>query len=144
MEKKPIQGENLANFGDFLGILVQKHLRGEVKKFFLLRLSTRLVHEKLNFGIFEFYDFAEKNWKKIRFKFWNFGNFSSKTPTRRGLFVKKKLLWISLLKVFYKGFIRDFLVNFTREFLIKNFYEGFPCKMNREKIKGVSFAGKSL
>ena len=75
MEKNPIQGENLANFGDFLGILVQKHLRGEVKKFFLLRLSTRLVHEKLNFGIFEFYDFAEKNWKKIRFKFWNFGRF---------------------------------------------------------------------
>ena len=72
MEKNPIQGENLANFGDFLGILVQKHLRGEVKKIFLLRLSTRLVHEKLNFGIFEFYDFAEKNWKKIRFKFLRF------------------------------------------------------------------------
>ena len=54
----------MANFGDFLGILVQKHLRGKVKNFFLLRLSTRLVHEKLNFGIFEFYDFAEKNWKK--------------------------------------------------------------------------------
>ena len=71
-------------------------------------------------------------------------NFCSKTPTRGGLFVKKKILWISLLKVFYKGFIRDFLVNFTREFLIKNFYEGFPCKMNREKIKWVSFAGKSL
>ena len=48
------------------------------------------------------------------------------------------------LSNFTNAFIRDFLVNFTREFLIKNFYEGFPCKMNREKIKGVSFAGKSL
>ena len=73
-----------------------------------------------------------------------FGKFSFKNTYKERPFCKKKLLWISLLKVFYKGFIRDFLVNFTREFLIKNFYEGFPCKMNREKIKGVSFAGKSL
>ena len=60
MEKNPIQGENLGNFGDFLGILVQKHLRGEVKNFFLLKLGTRLVHGKLNFAIFEIYDFAQK------------------------------------------------------------------------------------
>ena len=75
MEKNPIQGENLGKFGDFLGILVQKHLRGEVKNFFLLKLGTCLVHEKLNFAIFEFYDFAQKNWKKIRFNFLNFGRF---------------------------------------------------------------------
>ena len=61
--------------------------------------------------------------------------FSSKTLTRRGLFFKKKLLWISPLKVFYKGFP----CKFYKGFPYKKFYKGFPYKMNPEKIKGNSF-----
>ena len=72
----------------------------------------------------EHWNFWLENWKKIRFQVWNLENFGSKTPTRRGLFVKKKLLRIFLLKLFYKGFPSKFYKgipykNFTRDFLIK-------------------------
>ena len=85
----------------------------------------------------EHWNFWLENWKKIRFQVWNLENFSSKTPTRRGLFVKKKLLRIFILKVFYKGFPSKFYKGIP---YIK-LYKGFPYKMNREKIKGNSFGG---
>ena len=62
----------MGNFGEILGILVQKYQRGEVIFFVSLKLGTLVGHEKLNFAIFEFYDFAKKNQKKIRFNFLNF------------------------------------------------------------------------
>ena len=87
-----------------------------------------------NFRVFWF---CSKMVEKNPIQVWNLENFSSKTPTRRGLFVKKKLLWIFFLKVFYKGFIRYFLVNFTSEFLIKNFTRDFLVKWIEKKWKGI-------
>ena len=63
----------MGNLGELLGILVQKYQRGEVIFFVLLKLGTRVVHEQLNFAIFEFYDVAEKKSEQnpINFlKFW--------------------------------------------------------------------------
>ena len=80
-----------------------------------------------NFRVFWF---CSKKVEKNPIQVWNLENFSSKTPTRRGLFVKKKLLRIFLLKVFYKGFP----CKFYKGIPYKKFYKGFPYKMNREKI----------
>ena len=68
-KKFRFQVENLGNYGEIWGILVQKYQRGEVIFFVPLKLGTRVEHEKLNFAIFEFYDFAKKNRRKIRFNF---------------------------------------------------------------------------
>ena len=50
----------MGKYGEIWGILVQKYQRGEVIFFVPLKLGTRVEHEKLNFAIFEFYDFAKK------------------------------------------------------------------------------------
>jgi len=62
----------LANYGEIWGILVQKYQRGEVIFFVPLKLGTRVGHEKLNFAIFEFYDFAKKKSEKNPIKFLKF------------------------------------------------------------------------
>ena len=59
-KKFRFQVENQGNYGEIWGILVQKYQRGEVIFFVPLKLGTRVGHEKLNFAIFEFYDFAKK------------------------------------------------------------------------------------
>ena len=59
-KKFRFQVENQGNYGEIWGILVQKYQRGEVIFFVRLKLGTRVGHEKLNFAIFEFYDFAKK------------------------------------------------------------------------------------
>ena len=70
-----------------MGILVQKYKRGEVIFFVPLKLGTRVGHEKLNIAIFEFYDFAKKNRRKIRFKF------EKSEKIYKGFPCKKKLPW---------------------------------------------------
>ena len=69
LEKLRFQVKNLGNYGEIWGILVQKYQRGEAIFFVPLKLGTRVGHEKLNFAIFEFYDFAKKNRRKIRLNF---------------------------------------------------------------------------
>ena len=64
LEKLRFQVENLGNYGEIWGILVQKYQRGEVIFFVPLKLGTRVGHEKLNIAIFEFYDFAKKKSEK--------------------------------------------------------------------------------
>ena len=70
-----------------------------------LKLCTLKVHVKLIFLIFENCDVTIFNYEKNRFLCRNFGNFGSKTPTRRGLFFGK------FTKDFpYTNFIRGFLL----------------------------------
>ena len=59
-KKFRFQVENYGNYGEILGVLIQKYQREEVIFFVPLKLGTRVGHEKLNFEIFEFYDFAKK------------------------------------------------------------------------------------
>ena len=86
-------------------------------------------------AIFEFSDFAQKWWKKIRFKFEIWKILVQKHKQGEAFLSKKKLLRIFLLKVFYKGFP----CKFYKGIPYKKFYKGFPYKMNPEKIKGNSF-----
>ena len=87
----------------------------------------------------EHWRFFLQNQKKIRFQVGNFGNFLSKTPSRRGLFfqgisLKKKIQWEFPFKMNHI-FIRDFPLKFTRDFLIIFFYTGIPFKMNLDQKK---------
>ena len=86
-------------------------------------------------AIFEFSDFAQKWWKKIRFKFEIRKILVQKHKQGEAILSKKKLHRIFNLNVFYKGFP----CKFYKGFPYKKNYKGFPYKMNPEKFKGNSF-----
>ena len=86
-----------------------------------------------NFRVFWF---CSKMVEKNPIQVWNLENFSSKTPTRRGLFLEKKIQRISLQKCF----TRDFLVYFKREIQSNFFFDkkASPCRCFWTKIFRIS------
>ena len=131
------QVENWGNYGEILGILVQKYQRGEVIFFVPLKLGTRVGHEKLNIAIFEFYDFAKKNRRKIRFKFEKSEKIYKGFPRKKnymGILCKmnadqnymeffcKFFCWRSLINLEGNSFIKYKREIFTKNFLVKKYF----------------------
>merc|ERR1712001_121638 len=104
--------------------------------FFSLKISSDVVQEKLNFAIFEFYDFAKKNRRKIRFKFEKSEKIYKGFPRKKnyiGILCKmnadqnyveffcKFFCWKSLINLEGNSFIKYKREIFTKDFLVKKF-----------------------
>ena len=73
---------------DLVGMNDDEWMMRKKVSLIFLKLCTLKVHVKLIFFNFENCDVTIFNYEKNRFLCRNFGNFCSKTPTRRGLFFK--------------------------------------------------------
>ena len=92
VEKNPIQVWKLGNFLIFFskshyyrGLFFRKKIVSDLAQN-LLRWSSEEINVR-NFGTFAIFF---RKLKKNPIPFWNFWNFLSKTPSRRGLFFRKK------------------------------------------------------
>merc|ERR1712001_91977 len=96
--------------------------------FFSLKISSDVVQEKLNFAIFEFYDFAKKNRRKIRFKF------EKSEKNYKGILCKMNadqnymeffcnfFCWRSLINLEGNSFIKYNRKIFTKDYLVKKYF----------------------